>query len=224
MTKSQSFSLSFAFVVFFLHPLLLQSSCVAESAPKTARIGVIAPLTGPLANIGASLQEMVQVADSVYDRKNLVDFVIEDDQFKAAQTVSAFQKLRREGLDGLISFGSGTSLALAPLIERARIPTIAIAMSPKPVEKSAYMFRLYPSLERQTKLLVEFVRRKNFQRVAVLTTEQEALLSFRDSFLSENESSFKKQFSLAKQHSKPLLVEQSLQSLMLFTSSFSHRN
>jgi hypothetical protein len=71
----------------------------------------------------------VRLADEVFDSDDCVTFIFEDDQLKPQLTITAAHKLiGTDHIDGMISFGTPTSLAVAPLFERQHIPLVAVTV------------------------------------------------------------------------------------------------
>lgn len=171
------------FGICVLTLVLLAVKVVAEER----RIGVIAPLTGPLSNVGESIKNMVLLAKESYDEDNRVKFFFEDDAFDPKHTVSALQKLiALNKVGGLILFGSGTTLAVSSLIERYQIPTIAIAMADNVVDDKKFIFRHYLSVEKQNLAIVREVQRKRYRRVGVAVGQQEALIQYKELFVKDS--------------------------------------
>ena len=160
--------------------LVVGARCDAQKVS----VGVVAPLTGALANVGESVRNMITLAAEDQHQNTPVTFIFEDDSFVPARTISAVRKLiSHDKVSGLILFGSGTSAAAAPVAEAAGVPTIAIAMAESVVKGRPHLFRLYNSIEKQNEAIISEVRRRGYRRVAVISTQQEATLTFRDRFM-----------------------------------------
>jgi len=146
------------------------------TTPKRRTVGVILPLTGPLAVLGVPLKNAVILADETLDSSDRVRFIFEDDGFDPKKTVSAFRKLAASGVDGLITFGSGTSLAVAPISEKAELPLIALAISDKVTENRQFVYQHFLAPRLQTARILEELKRRNYKSIAIISTSQEAML------------------------------------------------
>ncbi|HQH28216.1 MAG TPA: ABC transporter substrate-binding protein, partial [Oligoflexia bacterium] len=102
---------------------------------------------------------------------------------QAARAIAATKKLvEQDKVLGVIVFGSGTSAAVSLLLERKKIPAITIAMSEDVVRNREFIFRHYLPLSAQSNAIAAEVDRRNYHRIAVIATQQEAMLRFRDVF------------------------------------------
>ena len=152
--------------------------CVGTVYADPTKIGAILPLTGKMANIGVDLRDAITLQAS-----NQIEFVFEDDAFEPKNTVSAVQKLLADpNVKALISFGSGTSLAVKQIIERAKTPAIAIAMTDKIVENSKNIFRYYIPVSAQSQMIASEIERRGYKRVVLVASQQEAMLNFENIF------------------------------------------
>lgn len=152
-----------------------------EEGSHPLRCAVIATLTGGHAPIGHSIKNSIILASEEGFLNDKVIFSFEDDAFLPRNTVSIVNKLiSGKEADCIILFGSTTSLAIAGLAENAKIPTIAIAVSPKMIAGRKYIFRSYISLESQASLLSRRADELGYRSVAAITTIQDATVSLRE--------------------------------------------
>lgn len=158
--------------------LLLAMSLSVVSEAQQSKIVVVLPLSGKLANIGKDLQNAI-----LLQNQKSVSIVFEDDVFDPKNTVSVVQKsLRDPAVKGFITFSSGTSLAAKPLIERAKIPALAVAMSDRLVEEGGSMFRYYVTVTSQAEFIAGQIAKRGYKNPAFIVSQQEAMLSFQDHF------------------------------------------
>ena len=142
------------------------------SSAESRKIVAVLPLSGRLANIGKDLQNAI----SLQETKG-ISVVYEDDSFDPKNTVSVVQKfLADRETKGFILFGSGTSLAVKPLIERSAVPAISVAMTDKIVEGSNYTFRYYPPGNEQASRIVKEIASRGFKNMAFIVSQQEAMM------------------------------------------------
>jgi branched-chain amino acid transport system substrate-binding protein len=128
--------------------LLCSGGALAQSDP--IKIGVIQPLTGPLAFDGNNDVKGAKLAADEINAKGgvlgkKIELVVEDGQCKPAESVSAAEKLIvRDKVPVIMgAFCSGATLAVMPVAERNKIPLVTgVSSSPKLTEQThPYFFR-----------------------------------------------------------------------------------
>ncbi|MBV7274819.1 ABC transporter substrate-binding protein [Clostridium thailandense] len=112
------------------------------------KIGVVLPLTGDIAAMGQSAKNAISLLDEQVNGKGgvlgkKVKFIIEDDENKPANSANVAQKLITEDVVGIIgSYSSKCSIAMAPVVNAAKIPMITgTSTNPKVTEAGEYIFR-----------------------------------------------------------------------------------
>jgi branched-chain amino acid transport system substrate-binding protein len=155
-------------------------------ASSKLHVGVITPLSGSLTASGEAVRESVILADELYDKTNLVEFTFEDDGFLPKNSVTIARKFIADRVDAIIVFGTPTALAIAPLTERTKVPLAAISILDKVVQDKNYTVRHFVSWQEETQRVVQEVRRLGYQRIAMVTTQNDASLALRDGFISQS--------------------------------------
>lgn len=105
--------------------------CGSKKDDGTIKIGAIAPLTGPAATYGLSVQEGAKLVEKeVNDKGGIngkkINFVFQDDQADQNASLNAFNKLVDDE-KAVAIFGpvtSGATLAVAPKATAAKVPLI----------------------------------------------------------------------------------------------------
>lgn len=129
----------------------------AAHAEDTIRIGVIAALTGPFANIGKPFEDGIrtyvqQYGDTVAGKK--IEVIYRDDGGSNADLSkrAAQELISREKVHFLIGFSlTPSALAVAPLATRAKTPMIVMnAVTTGITEKSPYMVRTSMTMHQMT--------------------------------------------------------------------------
>jgi branched-chain amino acid transport system substrate-binding protein len=115
----------------------LASGCSRE---VTVKIGVVAPMSGPLAQYGKDIAHGAEIA---VDELNATDFwiggkrgrfelVIDDDKASPEEGKRAAQRLIEAKVHGVFGhFNSGVTIAAAPLYAQAGIPQLSVSTNPK---------------------------------------------------------------------------------------------
>lgn len=126
-------------------------------AQDTIRIGVIAALSGPFANIGKPFEDgiktyMQQYGDKVAGKK--IEIVYRDDGGSNADLSkrAAQELITREKVNFLIGFSlTPSALAVAPIATQAKIPMIVMnAVTTGITAKSPYMLRTSMTMQQMT--------------------------------------------------------------------------
>jgi branched-chain amino acid transport system substrate-binding protein len=166
--------------------LALVAYCVCNSiafADGVTKIGVILPLTGPVAEYGVAARNGMELAikDSP-QRFQSIALTFEDSAYDNKRAVDAFHRLRDlDDVALVFNWGTEPGLALAPIAERNRFPLITVSHDPRASLGKKFVLRfINPSrdfAQRQAQYLIS----RGFKRIGVLTTE----LSYFNSFLKE---------------------------------------
>jgi branched-chain amino acid transport system substrate-binding protein len=116
--------------------LALASGCSREI---TVKIGVVAPMSGDLAQYGKDMARGAQIAvDELHaeafrinNKRANFELVIEDDQAKAEVGKAAAQRLVDQGVVAVFGhFNSGVSIAASPIYAKAGIPQLSVSTNP----------------------------------------------------------------------------------------------
>ena len=110
--------------------------CGGGGGGKTVKIGVIAPLTGPLTALGTGIKKSVQLAIDQANSANKIPgwkivFVPEDDTANSAAGANAAQKLASDSdVAGVVgTLNSSVAQAVQPILAQANITMISPANS-----------------------------------------------------------------------------------------------
>ena len=126
----------------------------AGAAEDSLKIGLIAPMTGPGAPWGYAGKGAGEIIAAevnakggleVGGRKYEVEIIVQDDQYKAAEAVAAYNRLtNRSGVKYIILETSAPTLALKQNVEDDKVIALTSSYTPAAIdENTTYMFRLY---------------------------------------------------------------------------------
>ncbi|HEY0847669.1 MAG TPA: branched-chain amino acid ABC transporter substrate-binding protein [Noviherbaspirillum sp.] len=124
-------------IACMLAGLLLLGAC---SRQVTVRIGVVAPMSGPLAQYGKDIANGAQIAVdelnsdhfSIQRKRARFELVVEDDKASPEEGKAAAQRLIDAGVVAVFGhFNSGVSIAAAPLYAAAGIPQLSVSTNPQ---------------------------------------------------------------------------------------------
>ncbi len=165
----------------FFSLLFLANFVVAEEQEHQCKILLLAPLSGVLASVGSDFRDGALLA--VEREKPSFSLVAEDDGYDPKRSVALFQRFAADkNLCGVVSFGSGTSIALSRLTVARSIPQLTIAMSKEPLKAGSSVAQLHiPSYE-QGKALADRMRELRLHSVALATFQNDAMLAVKAAF------------------------------------------
>ncbi len=171
---------------------LLVVSCVLYASEGRAgeptakfKIGLIAPLTGPLADAGEALKNSALLAREEFDKENRVEFIVDDDNFNAQKAVTiAKRMIEIDKVSAFMVFGSGSALSVADIAEKSKVPMFAICLSDKVTLNRQYVFRYFLTAGSIARTLAQEIERRNYSGIALITSQQEGMISIRDAFLA----------------------------------------
>lgn len=153
------------------------------------KIGAILPLTGKLGYYGDYYSRGLNLAveeingtGGINGKK--IEIVYEDNQGDTNQSITAYQKLSQtDDIKIYITTLSGTTLALAPLVENNQHILFNLNSAAPTISKAGdYIFRnnIYPPSE--IKVLSTFVNQKGYKKIALLMFNNDAGVEYKDLF------------------------------------------
>jgi branched-chain amino acid transport system substrate-binding protein len=140
---------------------------------RTQQVGVILPLSGPLAEFGEAAKNGLLLATQEHpERFKSIRFVFEDSRYDPKTSISAFYKLARDPNTALIyNWGTATGEALAPIAEAQRVPLITNSQTPSISERRAHVLRFINPAEDFSKAILNALRSRGHRRFAVVKAE-----------------------------------------------------
>jgi ABC-type branched-subunit amino acid transport system substrate-binding protein len=144
---------------------------------NAVKIGAVFPLTGDTASYGHAAQRGIDLGVSEINDDGGIDgrpiqIIYEDDQGQPTTAVNAMRKLISVDAVEVIlgSAGSSVTLAMCPLAEESDVVLITpISSSPQlATECGDHFFRVCPSDVMQARLMANWIREENIDRVALL--------------------------------------------------------
>jgi branched-chain amino acid transport system substrate-binding protein len=155
--------------------VLMAAACKPKAEEKPLKIGVLSPLSGPIAAYGQDqvngvnmAVEEINAAGGLLGRKLIVQ--VEDDEKKPELAASLTQKLINDGVDVIIGgMSSSSTMAGGPIANRAEVIMISPwSTNPKAAEGD-WVFRACFSDEFQGKIMANYmVKNLGCKRPAML--------------------------------------------------------
>jgi ABC-type branched-subunit amino acid transport system substrate-binding protein len=169
-------------ITLLIYLITFSTSIVAEV--NKIKILTILPLTGEIAVLGDAVRNGITMA-KISSKE--IELYFEDDAGLPKNTVSAIQKyLSTNRPNVVITASSGTSKAIAPLLEKEQIPLIAIATDEEISKNRKYVVNFWVTPDEEAKVLVGEALRRNYKNIAIFSTIHEGPLSIKRKFIAEN--------------------------------------
>ena len=135
------------------------------------RIGVIAPLTGPLATYGQAFQNGIIMAIEDLNIKD-INFIFEDSKYDPALAISAYRKLVDiNNVDIVIDWGSATGNAIIPLVDLDKTPFVAFNFDNALAKKSEYTISPYSPPVAFSSKIWEYMREENINKLGIVKVQ-----------------------------------------------------
>jgi branched-chain amino acid transport system substrate-binding protein len=137
---------------------------------QTVKIGIILPLTGPVAMLGEPSKKAAELAlkDAGTNTKFDYELVFEDSQFDPTKAVTAASKLINvDKVMAIINFGSGTGNAINAIAENGKTVQVSLASDPT-IVKGDYNFIHWTPPFKEGELLAKELIKKNYKKVSIV--------------------------------------------------------
>lgn len=149
-------------------------ACQAQE-PRPLKVGMILPMSGPLADYGIGTKNFVDLAIQ-HDPalKNAFTVVYEDSEYATAKTVSAYRKLVvTDHVDIVYAFGAPMLQAIAPLAEKDKIPFFSPESDGLLSSRYAFTFLFMNEIGELARGLVKEIERNNWRTLLVIKNENQ---------------------------------------------------
>jgi branched-chain amino acid transport system substrate-binding protein len=135
------------------------------------RVGVIAPLSGPLAEYGVATRNGIEIARTNHSELlSKISFEFEDSQWDAKQAVSAFQSLRTK-TDLIFNWGNPTTEAIAPIAEKLGVPLLGMTLDPASSQGRAFVIRTTNPAEGFSEPLANYLKKSGYRRIGLVLAQ-----------------------------------------------------
>lgn len=170
------------FYVLPMKPLLFLSLLLAFTYSALAddgqscvplKIGVIAPLTGGMAEFGTATRNGIELAlrsDPQLHRG--LAFIYEDSKYDPPAALTAFRKLTAvDHVDLVYNWGTGPNQAVAPVAETSRIPLLAMTTEGSVSLNRQYVLRYSIYAEQYSLALLAHLRQRKIRTFDIVTNQ-----------------------------------------------------
>lgn len=162
-------------LLFLIQPIVFTGN-TAEA--EKLKVGVIAPLTGPLKEHGYAIVAGLELGIKHANCGESTTLFIEDDAYEPKNTLTAARKLiETNHIQILMIVGSGPTHAVAPLAERAKLPVLALAGDASVATNRPFIIRLRKSAEEEGIDIADLARKHGASKIALVCSQNEFTLS-----------------------------------------------
>lgn len=169
----------------FIFPQLLFSEAALS---QEIRIGVLPTLTGPFADLGDDCRRGVQAAVDTLapDRKigqRELKMFFGDSQADPKIAVNEFKKLtEQDKVLAVVATRSSVCLPLNPISLQKHVPLLCASGHPNFATENDYAYQSWPLTDVEGRSLADHVMFENVKKIAIITGEDEWLLSYTAKF------------------------------------------
>lgn len=168
MNKVLKLIIGLAIAVAVIVILMLIDNNKPKTSSENIKIGVIAPLTGPLAEYGEAFKNGIILAQDKNPNSKLT-FVFEDSSEDPKKAISAFYKLRDQDKVNLIfNWGAASSQAIAPLVNDSNIVFLSNSSEPEVTKPSKYIVRTAYRAEDYASTMWNYFRSRGYKNIGVV--------------------------------------------------------
>lgn len=167
---------SFFAVAFILALVIALAGCdkKPDGEQKVEKIGILLPLTGPLAEYGERVKKGVDIAAEQINQgktSGRVDFVVMDSQADPKTGLSAFgQMTQMNGVRYVVGdVSSSVTLAIVPMLEQQKVLMLSPAASSNNLSNSSPLFaRAWPTNDLEASAVAKSALQGGCKRVATV--------------------------------------------------------
>jgi len=159
---------------------VLSASFTASAQDKVIRIGVIVPISGPASYFGVPAKQAMEMAVDEINKTGINGYKfqlqVEDGACSPLQSTNVVKKLIDEYKPHAMigEWCSDAALAIAPIQNAAKIPTINVTSAAVRLTESGFenIFRIFPHAEMQNAHLAKFAAEQAKAKTAVILYEK----------------------------------------------------
>lgn len=156
----------------FLAIFLISLTVSAQDRPAL-HVGVVLPLTGPVAEYGVATKNGIELARLEHPQQlQGIEFHYEDSQYEGSKALSAYQKLKSsDGASVIYVWGYGPSQAVIPVSEKDKFPVIAVTAERSISLNRKYSVRFCYHIETVAEALLAALRKQNIKKIGIVKAE-----------------------------------------------------
>jgi len=160
--------------MIILITLLISTIACTSPSDETFTIGAVLTLTGDFSVYG---EEHLNSINLFLENKEDMTLVLEDSQTESKAALSALRKIQLKNPDILLTYGSSISLALQPIINEKKLPTITIAANPDTAKG-----QMIQNLPTSDDYVIGVVKELNAERVGIIYRNDDWGIAVKEAF------------------------------------------
>ena len=157
--------------IFLLSLLAWPIVCLCDY--HALQIGVSLPLTGPFSEFGEAVRNGFELAvEEQPALRSKIQLLYEDNAYDPKKAVANLRKLVDiNHIDIFFVWGNEPALAISPIAEKLKIPTVAIAQYDQVSVNRNYVIRFINSGQQYSETLLSYLRQQKIKRLALVKAE-----------------------------------------------------
>ena len=156
---------------------LFPSQYCAADSKSLPSVGMLIPLSGNYATVGTDNRQGAEIALAELGAKAKFRLTYEDSKADPTTSVSIFRSLVRNGSISAFAMRSPVGMAINPISQSLHIPIIGGVGHKDFTANNEYAFQAWSSSDFEGAFLANHLLAKNFKRIAVITSQDEWLVS-----------------------------------------------
>lgn len=160
-----------------LFVLLLAPSAKAQPIPNEwpLKVGIIVPLTGPLAEYGVAFNNGLELAKTEAEEiSRNCSFTVEDSKYDSRIAVGLFQKLSSVDRTPIVfNWGGPTSEAVSPLAERNGVALFVWSVDPQVSQNRPHVIRFTNSGLDYAVKIADFLKNRGYRKIGIVKTDNQ---------------------------------------------------
>lgn len=169
--RQRQILVSIIMVLIFFNFVFITGCKKGTTDDKVIKIGAILPLTGYLAYLGEEEKNVLLLAQKEINsggEPKKIEILFEDSKSTAKDGITAYQKLRQNNLDGVITSLTIVSEAILPLAKKDKTIQFVLSVHPDIAKESQWAIRAYYGLEHEMRLIATHLTSVGTKSVAAL--------------------------------------------------------
>ena len=167
-----SFLILFKKITLFSLAVIFTTLNVKSAYCEPLKVGLILPLSGPIADFGLAVQNVIELVKTERSNFDQIVFEIEDSRYDPQTSLSAFRKLTLNNHSDLVYvWGTTPSVVLAPIADKSKVPLITMTGEPSVIENHPFVIDFVNRLDDYSKLTLEHLRSNGHKKFAIIKTE-----------------------------------------------------
>jgi len=140
---------------------------------KELKVGISIPLTGSLGEYGMAVKNGLEMARK--ENPELfkgIRFIYEDNRYSPKTSVTTFNKLiNLDRVNLVFIWGNEPGMAIAPIAEQKKIPTIIAGQYPALARNKKYIIRFLNRGDEYSRVILEHLRKQGVKKIGIVKSE-----------------------------------------------------